>query len=310
VDTSKSVSEPFRHYHDFHNQLNVTLKVLVAAVEFTVTEVSKPSSKVRLGDLIRSADPSWTSPAIWDAHPALRPALLTSIAHLGITSVYSALDDFRVGTEAEIARWEDISGLQMPFVAAAHEADDGDLPLTRFLERRGWYSKIDNNLLVLLKYFDAVRNCIAHRRGRVSRELKQLSCDSALAAASRNLSRKGINTLPPFKEEDIDLVLYPKHAIIYSHMGRLFAKTVNSLLIEMIGADGVLNLAAFHTASQEYFTKGMPRLPEVALKHALLRRYKVLLEDANEGHRRLRRLGGWQKFAAAYRRLRPTPVES
>jgi hypothetical protein len=48
MDTRDAISELYRRYHDFHNQLNVTIKVLTAAVEYMVSAVSLIASGLEM----------------------------------------------------------------------------------------------------------------------------------------------------------------------------------------------------------------------------------------------------------------------
>lgn len=309
MDVSVANLEPYRRYHDFHDELNSTLKVLSAAAQYTVATVSVPQSSIRLGDLIKAADPSWKYPPIWDHHPRLGPAMLGSIAQLGIISVWSALDDFRVGVEAEVSRWESFSGQTLARVELAKSDEERESPLNRFLDKYCWRADDKRDLLTVLSFFGTMRNCIAHRAGKASPLLVETSAMISLQTAYRTVVDAGERTLPRFGLGE-EILVHPKLAILYSHLGRKIAMHVNSKLVPILGADGILNMAAFHTPYLEHPRAGKPRFPEAALNLALKQRYRVSVLDKDEAPRRLRELGQWKRFARSYEPLDPSPTAS
>jgi hypothetical protein len=50
METRDAISELYRRYHDFHNQLNVTTKVLTGAVEYMFSAVSLIASAPEMLD--------------------------------------------------------------------------------------------------------------------------------------------------------------------------------------------------------------------------------------------------------------------
>jgi hypothetical protein len=303
MNISNANAEPYRRYHDFHERINVMLKMLFAAAHHTISYLNSTTCAERLGDLIVAAEPSWNNPPIWDPNQNVSARLLGAVGNLGIVSVYSALDDFGVGVEAEISRWEKFSATTSPLASPINTSTTGHV-LTRLICRYGWQTVQHDHVHVVLSYFDLVRHCIAHRDARSSDALATLSKLPLLHSAYGSLQEKPITDLPAFARED-EIQIHPKLAIFYSHLGRVVAKHINDRLVSLIGTDGILNMAIAYAGATSRFTeKGALRTPEAALNAALFSRYRVDLEDGLDASRRLRELHVWKQYAKAYRQVK------
>jgi hypothetical protein len=295
MDSSNANVEPYRRYHDFHERLNESLKVLTASACHTVAFLEEPHTTQTLGDLIKAADPSWRFPPVWEPPANLAQSMIGSIGRLGIVNVWSALDDFRVGIEAEIERWEAFAKVKLNRHDVSESEESCGL-LQVLLNRFGWRRPQQENLLTVLRYFGLVRNCIAHRNSRASLALATLSASSDLKDAYLSLADRPDRILPSF-EPDGEVLLHPKLAILYSHLSRLLAMQVNAELVSVLGIDGILNMTAWHASSGERPAGRLPKTAEATLNCLLTERYLVRLANNLEAPRRLRELGLWDSFS-------------
>ncbi len=298
MDISGANVEPYRRYHDFHEQLNVSLKVLTAAAHHTIECLEVPTADLKLGDLIRAAHPLWRSPPIWEHDPGLAQSMISAIATLGIVSVWSALDDFRVGIEAEIERWKSFSGCKVQ-LNDVHNSGEPQEPIFALLSRLGWRQEQQNNVLDVMHYFDLVRNCIAHRNGRASNALSLYSSSSQLRDAYQSLENRPDESLPTFRPDD-PIALHPTQAIFYSHLGRIMTTAANAQLLSILGIDGFLNMAVSHISALQIPRAMSPRSAEAALNILLYYRYRVKLDGGSDASRRLKELGLWIRFTKNY----------
>jgi hypothetical protein len=150
MDIANANVEPYRKQHDFHEQINESLKMLTASVCHTIASLKAPNATHTLGDLIKAADPSWRFPPVWEPADDLLHSMLGFVGRLGIISVWSALDDFRVGIEAEVARWESFAKVEL----TQHEVDEREesyLLLHVLLTRFGWRRPQQENILTVLQ---------------------------------------------------------------------------------------------------------------------------------------------------------------
>jgi hypothetical protein len=198
--------EPLQGYHHFHEELNVTVKLMTVAGIALVQQISAAPSQTALGELIKAADPSWGYPPVWNLEEDHRINLLAAVSDLGIVSAFSAFDDFLASTEGEWQRWHAFQSrgsskdatlrvrsnstkCPEPIDTQASIEEKRPEPLVTMYGRLDWVTDGIANLLPIISYFRLCRNCIAHRGGRASLALESHSAckefRDALAAYDR-----------------------------------------------------------------------------------------------------------------------------
>ena len=64
MDISKAITEPFANYHNFHENLNIRVKIIAASLTHTLSYLNAPGNDDEIGSLIKAADPSWKFPPV------------------------------------------------------------------------------------------------------------------------------------------------------------------------------------------------------------------------------------------------------
>jgi hypothetical protein len=306
VNLDRASMEPFRRYHDFHNDLNVMLKVLSASAKHTATYLRRPECRERLGDLITAADPSWKRPPTWNHDPEIESRMFSQIGNFGVLSVVSAADDFADCVDAEVARWASFSRTSVPV-----RNPSSDFRLMRLIERLGLSTAGVESDLKVYEYFQTVRNCLAHRDSRASPALSDLSRQPTLAAAYSSFKRRPFKDLATYDVDD-RISIHPKAAIFFSHVTRRIARSLDQQLLKLVGHSGFLNMAVAHVFSRDRPIRSHAyKTTEAVINFALSDRYRVSLSSNVDAIRALRRAGLWQRcrdgFEMHYERYRLTP---
>ncbi|TVO80652.1 hypothetical protein [Shewanella algae] len=288
-------TEPFVGYHLFHEHINITIKILTASLNNTITHVNNSSSDKELGNLIARTDPAWNLPPIWSFAGMSEDQVYGFVSELGLVSAFSALDDFFDGVEAEIERWNSklpTADKMLP-VDSYDKADEKVITIYR---KYGWKTNGIDKYLPVLKYFRLARNCIAHRNSKASPALCDYSISNDLEENfSKNFKNKTISSLPKF-ERDEKVIINPKLAIFASHILRCICKDVNRVLLSYLGEDGVLNMAAQHGFLRERPVETEAyRTPEAIFNFILTDRYRVILKNDTEAISRASNLGIWKQ---------------
>lgn len=301
-------TEPFVGYHLFHEHINVTIKILTASLNNTIAHVTSSEDDKELGNLIAKTDPAWNLPPIWSFSGMSEEQVYGFVSELGLVSAFSALDDFFDGVEAEIERWNS-KIVEVERMKPADCYDKADEKVLTIYKKYGWDTNRIDKYIPVLKYFRFARNCIAHRNSKASPALTEYSGSSELDKEfSRNFKNKTISALPIFQRDE-KVVIDPKLAIFASHILRCICKDVNQILLDFLGEDGVLNMAAQHG-----FLRVKPvetdayRTPEAIFNFILTDRYRVMLKDDREAINRASSLGIWKpclnQFEALDRKVR------
>ena len=283
--------EPFHRYNNFHNEVNLTLKVLSGSAKHTAKYLRSPGCTERLGDLIIAADPSWNKPPLWTYEPETEDRIVGQIGNFGVFSVFSAADDFADGIEAEVARWEDFSGGKVAVRNAQSE-----YRLMRLIQRHGFNTTGIDNDLTVTEYFQTVRNCLAHRDGRASPSLSALSKLPEMAAAYSSFTRRASKELHVFTVDE-KISIHPKVAIFYSYITRRIAMSVDRQLLDLVGEPGFINMAVAHVFSKERPIRSHAyKSPEAVINSALTGRYRASSVGSNaDTVKMLRKIGLWQR---------------
>ncbi len=316
IDISNAQLDPYRGFHYFHEDLNIYLKVSLSAALLLVRHSAEPSMRDQLNDLIKLTHPSWNTPPVRDMSIDLQRRTHASISAYGLVTIFSAFDDFLVGTEAELHRFH--SGSQskkeldlvppQPVEKSKakednvvdekddDEEDDSEERLRSLYDKNNWEISKVESFLKVIRYFRLCRNCIAHRNGRVSRALAELSNDSELDDEVSELLDKASDHLAKYSINDA-VFIEPTHAILCSHLLRRVAQDVNRLLMGTLGLDGFLHSVAHHTMFGDVIVRSDAyKTAEAVLNFALTDRYRATMSSREEAIQEMKRLGLWKRY--------------
>lgn len=292
MDLSNAQLQAFRSLHYFHERLNIYVKVATAAVKYVAKNTA--NGEVTLGELIKSSSSSWGSSPIHSLSEAVEAELLLSVASFGVVSAFSALDDFLTGIEADISRAE-AAGLSVVRLEAC-QSDGADDSVEKTYARYNWDRKGVENLLVLLRYFRLIRNCIAHRSSRCSEKLAEFSREESLKRELTPHLPSVMASLPIF--ETGGLVEFPSEfAITCSDVIRRVAADMNAKYIMLLGEKGFLvNVMNYAKKSDEFWDSGATRNVEAMLNQPLVVYYRVILSDRLDAVASMKKYGLWKEF--------------
>lgn len=293
-------TEPFVGYHQFHEHINITIKILTSSLRNTISHVNTFNDNKELGRLIAGTDPAWNTPPVWSFDGLTNEQVYGFVSELGIVSVFSARDDFVEGVEAEITRWNSMLPDSTKLISVEDYEND-DEKLVTLYNKYNWPKNRIEKYLPLVKYFRLSRNCIAHRNLKASQALSEYSESQELKNAFvKDFKNDTISTLPEFKANE-KMVFDPKLSLFTSHLLRCIAQDVNKHLLLFLGGDGVLNMAATHSFFKEKPIRTEAyRTPEAIYNFILSGRYRVLLENDFEAISRASKLGLWKKCLDQY----------
>jgi hypothetical protein len=303
INISSARLLPFQAFHSFHEQINVHIKVAHSANLLLVRHAGEPSSQDELADLIASSHPSWNAAPVRNLSIKLQRAQDAGVSAFAIVSVFSAFDDFLIGTEAEVSRGKGNQAATKSPKDEAKESDDDEEKIDRVFRlygSMGWPVSGIANLQPLLRYFRLCRNCIAHRNGRASKALVTQSSDPALSSALASLQEGPERGIMAFKVND-PIHLPPTLAIMCSHILRLIAidaNDANDRLIETLGLDGVLKMAAHHAVRLNEELGGKARKRPEAILNAFLTQSRVRMDSREESIVEMKRIGAWATYVS------------
>ncbi|MEI7283530.1 hypothetical protein [Pectobacterium carotovorum] len=293
-------TEPFVNLHLFHEHINITIKILTASLHNTFEIVSSSNDEKELGKLIAKTDPAWNTPPIWSFSGISKAQIYGYVSEFGVIGAFSALDDFFEGVESEINRWNEKLDEEKKMVPI-DGYDKFDEKVLNFYSKYNWKTIEIDKYIPLLKYFRLVRNCIAHRNCKPSSALIDYSTSDFLDSTfSDNFKNNTIAILPKFKKEE-KVVIDPKLAIFSSHILRCISEDVNNKLIQFLGQDGVVNMAAHHG-----FLKEQPvitdayKSAEAIFNFILTDRYRVILDNNREASVKAKNIGVWRRCLAQF----------
>ena len=301
MNISNANTEPYRRYHDFHEYINIVLKVLSACAKHTMSHLGNSDTDCTLGQLIIDVDDSWRLPPIWEPMGETVSEMFGHISALGIVSSFSAIDDFTTGVEAEIARSRTYAGL--PDVTGSSHSDFAD-QLRIVKVARLHEMSLDNleHVILLLDYFRTIRNCISHRETRASTKLVRMSYSDELHEAYCSIERRPQDTLPRFSFGE-RITISPKLAIFYSHLNRVVAESINRQLVDMMGESGLLKMACYHVFERQHpVGTAASSTPQAVINDVLSARYLVRMSNGDEIIPLLRNAGLWAICRDGFRR--------
>ncbi|MCY1211821.1 hypothetical protein D9M68_05480 [compost metagenome] len=319
IDISNAQLDPYRGFHYFHEDLNIYLKVALSSALLLVRHSAEPQDSDKLHDLIKLAHPSWNTPPVRDMSIDIQRRTHASISAFALISVFSAFDDFLIGTKAELHRFYSATessrhiGMNKATPTIIEETnindgeendddDDSEERLRAFYAKNGWDGRSIDPILKVVRYFRLCRNCIAHRNGRASRALVKHSSDADVHKLVSNLLDKASNGLRKYVINE-DVFIEPTQAILCSHLLRKIALDANKKLLGTLGFDGFLRSVAHHTMFSETIVRSDAyKTPEAVLNFALTDRYRATMSNREECIQEMKRLGLWKKYMSEFER--------
>ena len=312
IDISGAQLQPLQAFHSFHERINIHVKVAHSAALLLVRHAGEPAVRDQLADLIVASHPSWNAPPVRDLTIDVQRAQDSGISAFALMAIFSAFDDFLIGTEAEISRG--VGGDKSRKVEV-NVQDDSDGPdddeekidrVFRLYRTMNWNSAGIADLQPLLRYFRLCRNCIAHRNARASKALAEQSTDSELGIALRELQGGPERSLMTFTVNE-RIHIPPTLAIMSSHVLRLIAIDVNEKMVSTLGLDGILKSVAHHAVRLNDDLGGKARKRPEAIVNAFLTKSRIRLGSRYESIAEMKRLAIWTPYLKAITRGAATP---
>lgn len=312
IDISNAQLDPYRGFHYFHEQLNIYVKVSLSAALLLVRHTADSSRPDELQDLIKLAHPSWNTPPVREMSLALQREIYTSTSSFALVTIFSAFDDFLIGTKSELHRFysgpESAGRSATPPSAAVKPSkpsqspevddddDDSEERLRGFYTTYNWNPAVIEPMLKVIRYFRLCRNCIAHRNGRASRALAKHSSDESLNTQVAGMLDRASDGLRTYSTNE-PVHIEPTQAILCSHLLRKIASDANINLLRTLGVDGFLRSVAHHTMFGDQIIRSAAyRTPEAVLNFALTDRYRAKMSDREECIQQMKTLGLWKKY--------------
>lgn len=299
MDLSRAQLEAFRALHYFHEKLNVHIKSSAAGIILLADAAGSNNNPRHIGELIERSHPAWNSSPIHSFDVDLYRQIYCSVGAYAVVAIFSALDDFTAGLDADISRYESAGNI----VCRQPKANDNDQldPIEAIYKRYSWPSKGIENLLPVLKYFRLMRNCLAHRASRASHALSNHSKDGSLQVAAAGLLDRTTESAPTYEYNE-QIFVDPALAISCSDVIRKVAEDCNRQFIGTLGVEGFLLLVCQNLEFPHHYSTAAFKSPEAVLNLALVERYRVGICDGQEAPKEVRRLGLWKAFHASYQR--------
>ncbi|MFC3625189.1 hypothetical protein ACFOKJ_03390 [Vogesella amnigena] len=301
IDISCARLQPFQAFHEFHEKINIYIKVANAAALLLVRHAGAPQNQDQLADLIAASHPSWSTPPVRDLTIEVQRNQDSSVSAFAVMAIFSAFDDFLIGTEAEISRGSGSQKLRSDQLDGYCSSDDDEDKIDRVFRlyaAMNWSADRVVKLQPLLRYFRLCRNCIAHRNARASKALAAQSTDKEISMALAALQEGPERGIMTFKVNE-NIHFPPTLAIMCSHVLRLIAIDVNDNLVATLGLPGVLKSIAYHAVRLNEELGGKPRKRPEAIVNAFLTKCRVRMKSRDESITEMKRLGIWTAYFKA-----------
>lgn len=301
MDLSRAQLEPFRGLHYFHEKLNVHIKSSAAGIILLADAAGANANPRHIGELIERSHPAWNSSPVHNFDVGLYREIYCSVGAYAVVAIFSALDDFLAGLDADISRYEAAGGISFRQPKTAE--DDQSDPIETVYGRYHWRPNGIAKVLPVLKYFRLMRNCLAHRSSRASHALADHSHDESLQASAAGLLDRTTKSAPTYRYNE-QIFVDPALAICCSDVIRRIAEDCNRQLIAALGTEGFLLLACQNLELPHHCSTAAFKSPEAVLNLALIERYRVGVHDKYEAPKEVQRLGLWKAFYRSYQRNR------
>ena len=301
MDLSRAQLDAFRGLHYFHENLNIHIKSSTAGIILLADAAGTHSNSRHMGELIRNSHPAWNSPPVHQLNLNIYKRIYCSVGAYAIVALFSALDDFLTGLEADISRYEAKGNAVLRQAKPkANESDNEQAePIESLYNRYSWSTNGIVPLLPALKYFRLIRNCLAHRSSRASLALSEHSKDQNFQAGMKELLERTTPSAPKYEHNE-EIFIDPTLAICCSDVLRTIAADCNKKCLELLGIHGFLLLVCQNLDKPQKCSTAAYKSPEAVLNLALIERYRVAIEDKYEAPKEAQRLGLWKDFYKSF----------
>lgn len=297
MDLSRAQLDAFRGLHYFHENLNIHIKSSTAGIILLADAAGTNIDPRHMGELIRRSHPAWNSPPVHQLDLDIYKRIYCSVGAYAIVAIFSALDDFLTGLEADISRFEAKGN---PVARQPKVADNDQVePIESLYNRYSWPTTGITSVLSALRYFRLIRNCLAHRSSRASLALSDHSKDQAFQAEMKGLLERTTPSAPTYERNE-EIFVDPTLAIGCSDVIRTIAADCNRKCLKLLGIDGFLLLVCQNLGNPQKCSTAAYKSPEAVLNLALIERYRVGVADRYEAPKEVQRLGLWKDFYKSF----------
>lgn len=233
IDTA--LSEPGVRLIEFHNWFNRNIKVTFGALEALTQQL--PAGTDEAAFVLPTGGEPWGKTTRWRNLVAPVKDAATFLAEIGIARATAALEDYRIGAEAEFTRAR---------LSPVRPRSDGAGALKGLDAMFGVDPALITDVADLAGFFEVARNCVVHRSNRASPQLAALRADPELAATlTRWPKRAGKWTLslPDITAGEV-VDWRPRHAIMASDVYYRCAMLLDRALVGCLGPEGLARMAA------------------------------------------------------------------
>ncbi len=308
MDIAGATSVPFMVLHRFHEAFNRHIKVTTASLMACKRLMAGTHGPDVLDAFIRQTEEPWKASNHFKNPDDLIDQSVRLLTEAGMAQVFSSLDVFLDGVEAEMNRCfvgGDLASSDSPCAAV----EDQDDRVARVAHRHDLYHEAIQKFYPLLKYFRLLRHCVVHRSGRVSASLSDWSRSGELAECLRGWPRRSTRvTLPTFPALIVGqpvVGLLPRHAILASDVCHRVGQGMNQRLCEKLGVSGIVRSAVHHALVDpiDSAMSAKARTPCAAVND-FLTRHRVREVNGPETIAILRRLGLWNRCKESHSQVR------
>jgi len=296
-------TEPFYRLHRFHEEFNRCLRVAFGSIESLRSNADKATKLV----ILPTGSEPWGRNTKWREVSKVLSESVRFLSQVALVRVFSAFEDFLVKVEAEHERYFRLCN---PDHKSEKQDDLETLSATsrlaRVCKRLGGDAESLEDLSPLLEYFAITRNCVVHRSGRVSAELIKHAQSPEFINCYESWRTPRGKKLPalPFLELHEDIQLLPRHSVLASDLFHRAGAIVNSWLVAILGEQGVVYMAAFHSLlCDDRLSTNAFRSPSHVINKVLFGRYRVSEASANDATAMLKQMNKWGHCRRRFREI-------
>lgn len=300
MDISSANTEPFYQFHRFNEEFNRSIRVVVAGLAYVCREQRSTRGQVSL-----PTDGEPFGKNVWNNPEREVPAAKAFIAQMGVVRVVTLLEGFCVGVQAEHSRWSMFRGESVASEIQSEDDAEGLSPKALY-SQLGWTQSAIKEVEPLYEFLSKLRNCIVHRGSRADAALNKYAGSSRLKSCVDGWSgprKKKLPALPLISAGEVVAVL-PRHAILACEVSRRIAQDANQRLLEFLGTQGIVHMAAYHSLlSKKPIATNARKSAQAMLNTLLTGRYRVRLAQRNEAVRVLAEIGKWKPYLRKFERI-------
>jgi len=303
-------TEPFYKFLRGQENLGSNIKLAYGALHAIVENEGATLPQKEIGLIaLPTGDEPWGNPKThWRTIKRRVPLVREFIAQMALVLVTSAFEDFVSNVISEHNRYSGFSGKQPPPRPLSNQENESRDPLRHLYSSLQWDAKPIQYLLPVYDYFTLARNCVVHRAGRASDTLIEVASSSLLRDCLENWPSRPGKILPqlPQIQRGHDTPFLPRHAILFSEVCQRAAREIDARLLEYLGVDGIVYMAAYHgLLADDRIKTSARRSPEQIINLMLTQRCRVAVPDKYEVIGILKRLNTWNRCRSKYNKLFP-----